>query len=217
MDWAAVTFKPTEAAVVAQVGLRDVNRAIDEHILPASLFSLKNRDREVVPLACVFISFYVGASEELTAGMRKDVIRRAAELIDPIFPFRTPLPSQAGLDYRISSGFITVDLAPFVRKASEGWHRLQTIRQFAHVDDRVLGGSMPVVRGTRIPVHDLAASLTTGSVEDALNDYPGLDRDQIELARLYAAAYPLRGRPAHPARPPSSQPVSTIRVPRNRV
>ena len=27
-------LKPTEAAVVARVALRDVNRAIDEHILP---------------------------------------------------------------------------------------------------------------------------------------------------------------------------------------
>ena len=33
-------LRPAEAAVVAQVTLRDVNRAIDERILPDAFFSL---------------------------------------------------------------------------------------------------------------------------------------------------------------------------------
>jgi hypothetical protein len=45
-------------------------------------------------------------------------------------------------------------------------------------------------------VHDIAANLAgEATVEDLLEDYPSLTADRIELARLYAEANPLRGRP----------------------
>jgi uncharacterized protein (DUF433 family) len=62
-------------------------------------------------------------------------------------------------------------------------------------DPDVLGGA-PVVRGTRVPVHDVAASLAAGIPTDRiLAAYPSLDADKIELAAIYAAANPARGRP----------------------
>ena len=56
---------------------------------------------------------------------------------------------------------------------------------------------VPVFQGTRIPVElvaDMAAEGTT--VDEILAGYPALNREQVELARLYVAAFPRRGRPA---------------------
>ncbi len=55
-------LKPTEAAVVARVALRDVNRAIDEHILPEGFFSVDD-GRRVMATACALISFYFDSAK----------------------------------------------------------------------------------------------------------------------------------------------------------
>ena len=60
---------------------------------------------------------------------------------------------------------------------------------------KILGGE-PVLRRTRIPVHQVAAMANTMTPEEILEGYPSLKREQIELARLYAQAYPKQGRPA---------------------
>ena len=64
------------------------------------------------------------------------------------------------------------------------------------VTDRTVLGGTPVFRGTRIPVHDIAAMLANGDTwQELRRSYPTLTREQIELAPVYAKAYPLRGRP----------------------
>ena len=63
-------------------------------------------------------------------------------------------------------------------------------------DPEVMGGT-PVYRGTRIPV-DLVATMSAqgATVEEILDGYPALNREKVELAPLYVAAFPRRGRPA---------------------
>jgi uncharacterized protein (DUF433 family) len=62
-------------------------------------------------------------------------------------------------------------------------------------DPEVLDGT-PVLRGTRVPVYDVAASVSAGMTMDRiLAAYPSLKPDQVELATLYAAANPQHGRP----------------------
>ena len=67
-------LKPTEAAVVARVALRDVNRAIDEHILPEGFFSVDD-GRRVMATACALISFYFDSAKHLTSEERLFAIR----------------------------------------------------------------------------------------------------------------------------------------------
>jgi uncharacterized protein (DUF433 family) len=45
----------------------------------------------------------------------------------------------------------------------------------------------PCVRGTRIPVAILVASLADMTPEDLLREYPQLSREDIQAALLYAA------------------------------
>lgn len=63
---AADTLKPTEAAVVACVALRDVNRVIDEHIIPTDLLALED-GRRVAAIACILIAFYFDSAKRLTS------------------------------------------------------------------------------------------------------------------------------------------------------
>ena len=51
-------------------------------------------------------------------------------------------------------------------------------------------GGRPCIRGMRIRVSDVLDLLAAGvSVEDILQDYPDLERDDIYAALLYAARY----------------------------
>ena len=59
----------------------------------------------------------------------------------------------------------------------------------------VMGGE-PVFKGTRIPVRTVAAMLSQGADEaDLLDGYPSLTARMIELANIWTAAHPTRGRP----------------------
>jgi uncharacterized protein (DUF433 family) len=95
---------------------------------------------------------------------------------------------------------------------------LRRARQLVISDPEIMGGD-PVFRGTRVPVHMIADIIAQGeSDEDTLDSYPWLTAEMIRLAPIYAAAYPLRGRPRKQPwhdRPPiytSYRPLSSIKV-----
>jgi uncharacterized protein (DUF433 family) len=57
-------------------------------------------------------------------------------------------------------------------------------------------GGVPCFKGTRIPVHDIAAMIANGDTRPAiLEAYPSLTREHLELGLFYTEAYPRRGRP----------------------
>jgi|ERR1700722_6037046 len=70
---------PTEAAVVSSVEVRDVNRVIDESILPKDFYRINpDRTRRLFADACTFISFYFHAAKYLTADERLRAIAVAS-------------------------------------------------------------------------------------------------------------------------------------------
>jgi len=113
--------------------------------------------------------------------------------------------------------FLTIDLAPFVRRTTERMDRLAAARALVTTEPDVLGGT-PVIRGTRVPVHDVAASVAADmSTDRILAAYPALDADKIELAVLYAKTNPARGRPrSNDSFPEGAVIISDRRVPRHR-
>jgi uncharacterized protein (DUF433 family) len=81
------------------------------------------------------------------------------------------------------------------RELAGAIRRLRQIRATVDSNPAVVGGE-PVFRGTRIQIHLAASLLVDGVTEEQLKEsYPRLTRQLIRLAPLYAAAYPLRGRP----------------------
>jgi len=53
----------------------------------------------------------------------------------------------------------------------------------------------PVLRGTAVPVHVVAALAEADGVEGATRAYPSLSRADVEAAVAYAEVYPKKGRP----------------------
>jgi uncharacterized protein (DUF433 family) len=188
---------PPEAAVVASVTVRDVNRVIDERLLPDRLYALAD-GRHLHIVACPFIGFYFHGANALTAEERGLLIRRLFEHISakigdkPISDWRK---LSGPSDWTAHDGFLTVNLWEFATGAEDRYAKLAEARDRVVEDPDILGGT-PVIRGTRIPVYDIAASVASGfSRERIRSAYRGLDDRTIELATIYADATPARGRP----------------------
>ena len=206
-------LKVAEAAVVSRVALRDVNRAIDEGILPNEFFTLDN-GRQVAAVACTLIAFYFESADRLTSAERLLAIKEAGpRLRKPQAPASSALIEE---DWIVKHEFLTIDLAPFVKRTNEQLARLEAARAMVTSALDVLSGT-PVIRGTRIPVYDVAASASAGvPMTRILAAYPSLDAGKVELATIFAEANPSRGRP-HSVRvlPKGSAVISNRRVPRN--
>lgn len=204
---------PTEAAVVSSVQVRDVNRVIDEQILPGNLYEVgRDRSRRLYVNACVFISFYFASATKLTSEERLRTITAANKLLG-----REPLAALKK-EWIIREDFLSIDLAPFLRGALERLEKLSAARSVVTEDPDILGGT-PVVKGTRIPVYDVAASVANGLPKKRiLSAYPGLTDEALELASFYAEATPQRGRPRRVSSLPSGALiVSSYRKPRRKL
>ena len=78
-------------------------------------------------------------------------------------------------------------------------------------DPDILGGT-PVIRNTRVPVHDVAVSVAAGlPMKRILAAYPGLTAEMANLAALYATANPPRGRPREHSSPPAGALIVSTR------
>ena len=208
-------LRAAEAAVVSRVSLRDVNRVIDERILPDTLVSLDN-GRHVVAGACTLIAFYFESAKRLTSEERLFAIRSA----EPRLRSWTRATTTALLtaDWVVRDDFLTIDLRPFFERSVRGLERLDAARELVAISADVLSGT-PVVRGTRVPVHDLAAAKASGMAdEDILEDYPSVSPDQLGLAILYAEANPRKGRPRPVMNglPKGTRKLREVRIPRRR-
>jgi uncharacterized protein (DUF433 family) len=69
------------------------------------------------------------------------------------------------------------------------------------VSDPGIKGGEPIIKGTRIDVHAVAARLAGGeTIDDLAQDWPHVSRAALEAANLYARTHPKRGRPIRPWR-----------------
>jgi uncharacterized protein (DUF433 family) len=198
----------SEAAVVAGVEVRDVNRLIDENILPAELYSVENT-RRVRAGACALVRFYYGSAELLTANERRGAITHLCTEAKSkhhswaIKRWRTAKPN-----WTYHHLFMTLNFDKFIEETIEGHERLEKAREIVVEDPGILSGT-PVIKGTRVPVYDVAASAASGlSVAEIRKDYPSLSEDKIELAILYAKSTPPRGRPKAAAAPGKRRMIS---------
>lgn len=208
-------LKATEAAVVARVSLRDVNRVIDERILPETLVSVED-GRFVLGAACTLIAFYFESAKRLTSEERLFAIRSAEPRLRRWNRAATEAMLKA--DWTVRHDFLTIDLLPFFERSVARLERLDAAREVVTISDDIMGGT-PVISGTRVPVHDVAAALAAGvPAKEILEDYPSLTEDRLELAALYAEANPLRGRPKPliARLPEGARILSDHRVPRRR-
>lgn len=206
---------PSEAAIVAGVTVRDINRVIDEKILPEGFTTVED-GRRIQLAACPLVGFYFRAARALTAEERLLLIHRFSERITSDMAGH-PFAGWRQADWTLRDGFLTVNLSDFVAEADDRAARLAAAREMVVEDSAILGGT-PVIRATRIPVYDVIASVAAGLPrERILAAYPGLDETMVDLAVLYAEANPVRGRPRRFASLPANAVVTSERtIPRRR-
>jgi uncharacterized protein (DUF433 family) len=105
---------------------------------------------------------------------------------------------------RTSSGPAELELTPglVVRKVGEIEESRSRAERYARLRDRwivrdpEIKGGEPVIRGSRVGVHTLAARVAQSESADVLGeDFPHISAEAREVAVQYARANPRRGRP----------------------
>ena len=184
----------SEAAVAAGVSIPQIHRIIDERILPEDLYSTTQM-RTFRTDACVLIAFYFETAELLTAQARHRAIRNVLSHCSGWNGWK---------DCVFQDHSVTVRFDGIWTGVAERLHKLEEAREAVIEDPEILSGT-PVIKGTRVPVYDVAAMVEAGvSIEEILETYPSLKSSQVELAPVYARAVPPMGRPR---RNPSTLPI----------
>jgi uncharacterized protein (DUF433 family) len=175
-------FTPPEAAVLTRLSLKAVNNAIDKKTVPATSGRRAGHATRLLDLrALMSLALERRLADRMVPGLRR-------ELFEALTDAQHSTVSLEG-------GLIKIDLRQPRRELAAGLRELCRARQLVVIDPEILGGE-PVFRGTRVPVHAIAAQLVEGETEAGLRQaYPRLTSEMVRLAPLYAAAYPARGRP----------------------
>ncbi|HEV2097608.1 MAG TPA: DUF433 domain-containing protein [Stellaceae bacterium] len=179
MQTHAALFTPTEAAVLTGLTLKAVNNAIDKKTISAVAGEEGGRLLDAHALVSLALE-------------RRLADRVAPELRRQVFE---ALASSPRSTVSLEGGLVKIDLREPRREVATSLRDLRRARRLVVSDPEIMGGE-PVFRGTRVPVHMIAGLVTQGSTPaELLAGYPRLTAEMIRLAPVYAAAYPLRGRP----------------------
>jgi uncharacterized protein (DUF433 family) len=201
MDSLMDNLTTTEAAVAAGVSLPQINRVIDDRILPEGWYCT-SPVRSFRADACLFIAFYYETSGWLTASARLETIRNAAVHRSSWEQWK---------DYVVADHFLTVRFDDLWKSVNERLLNLAAAEKMVVEDPEILSGT-PVIRGTRIPAHSVAALVDAGTpMKEILEMYPSVTESQVELAAIYAKAVPQRGRPKRTKYPAGTKIVSVTR------
>jgi uncharacterized protein (DUF433 family) len=172
-------FTPTEAAVLTGLSLKAVNNAIDKKTISAVAGEEGGRlldERALISLAI----------ERLLADRFAPELRR--QVFDALAESSRNVVSLEG-------GLVKIDLREPRRELATSLRELRRAKRLVVSDPEIMGGD-PVFRGTRVPVHMIAELVAQGSTPaELIEGYPRLTAEMIRMAPVYAAAYPLRGRP----------------------
>jgi uncharacterized protein (DUF433 family) len=173
-------FTPTEAAVLTGLSLKAVNNAIDKKTISAVPGEEGARLLDARALVSLSIE------RRLSAAIATPELRRK------VFDALADAPRNV---VSLEGGLIKIDLRQPRRELAASLRDLRRARRMVISDPEILGGD-PVFRNTRVPVHVIAELVAQGSRSaDLIESYPRLTAEMVRLAPVYAAAYPLRGRP----------------------
>lgn len=182
-----------ETAVVTGVSTRKINRLIDDGLMPESAFKRVGKSRFVKAFAAPMVRFGAGDGVMLSKEARIEVMKTVARYTKSNWRRLVADPDRA-LDLRFESGTVTVALGENVSSAMTGLGKLAAAHRRIVVDPNIRGG-MPVVRGTRIGIYEVAAARGADGIEAVLEDFPALTQEDVEAAEIYARAHPRMGRP----------------------
>lgn len=92
------------------------------------------------------------------------------------------------------SPVLELKLAKVTREVASTLARFEAWKKSVVINPNILGGE-PVFPNSRLSVRHIGALLMNDGLDEVREDYPYLNADDLEFAKLYALAYPKRGRP----------------------
>jgi uncharacterized protein (DUF433 family) len=178
-------YTPAQASAVAKLPLRAVQKLIEVRLIrPRRARSGREIQRFLSVEQLVYLRLEAEGVRLLPLAARREVVR--AVLSDP----------EAHSIAVAGGSALTIEVKRARREVEQELKRLCRAQEMVVSDPEILRGT-PVFQGTRIPVGMVAEMMADGAtVEEVLAGYPALSREQVELAPLYVAAFPRRGRPA---------------------
>jgi uncharacterized protein (DUF433 family) len=181
-------YTPAQAAAVTGLPLPAVHKAIEYRLIrPKVVREGRSLYRLLSKPQVLYLQLEANGLRCLPLATRRQIARAIEQA-----PAAAVLPVSQG-------GALVVEIRA-ARKQMEGaLRRLVQAERMIVSDPEIMKGT-PVYRGTRIPVHAIAGMLAQGAtLQEILEGYPALTREAVELAPVYAKAFPRRGRP--PTRP----------------
>jgi len=206
-----------EAAFIADLTDRQLNRAIDERIISRQLVATDD-GRRFAKLASAQLKFYFDFEPLLTAGARKDVINILCRRLSSSPRWQDFLqlaPSTRTADWTVSVSDLTIHLDHTVQAVQHKMVDLDLARSVIHQDLDILGGPA-VFSGTRVPIDNVLAMRRAGATLGEIKQhYPSVTGKKLKAAEVYQRVHPKRGRPrsAQASQGPW-KPISTQTIPR---
>jgi len=175
-------FTPTEAAVLTRLSLKAVHNAIDKKTVTAVTGHRAGHATRLIDLhGLMSLALERRLADRFSPELRREIFNALADA--------------RRNTVTINGGFLKIDLREPRRELAHSLRDLRRARQLVVSNPEIMGGT-PVFRGTRVPVHMIAEIQAQGETEaDLLDSYPSITAEMARLAAVYAAAYPLRGRP----------------------
>jgi uncharacterized protein (DUF433 family) len=178
-----------EAAFLADVSLRSVDKAIEEKVVKPSRATPRGTllDRGDVLAIALF------ARAELP--LDRSTKRRINQWIHG---FSQDEAFEETKELLLSDVLVLRFDTEFGQLASRLRRYLERRKRHIEASPEIQGGE-PVIAGTRLPVRAVAERMRRGdSIENLADDYRGIPPEAFEAARIYAESHPRRGRPAQP-------------------
>lgn len=182
MPNAARQYTPAEAAVLSGIAVKAVHNAIDKRIIEGQSPSAAKRIRRSLSAKDVL---RLKLWHEVGAMLSQERRQRLFEEVE-----QRPDAKRVKAD-----ALVIIDVEEARRQIARRVRDLEAAEAAVTRNDALMG-SEPVFKGTRVPVRLIAAMLDHGASEaEILDGYPALEARHLELARIWAAAHPRRGRP----------------------
>lgn len=191
-------FIPTaEAAFIAGLTDRQMNRVVDERLVPEPLFEQRGSSRLFTRLGAAFAKFYFATEDQLIASARRQILDELSSRVNLLAAKDEVLTLRLldSMSWKVERKHVEVDLLPFLQEAFYRAKEADQANALVTTDPEVMGG-VPVFAGTRVPVGIVLGSLATGMQPDRLKaSYPFLTEAHIQSAKVYDEVHPRRGRP----------------------
>lgn len=205
-----------EAAFIGDVTTVQMNRLMDEELVPSTHLRRLDGVRRFSRLSAAFAKFFFDTEDVLVASARKHVFAELTARVeklhrrDQVFALR--LISE-DVDWKVHAATgVDADLSYVIILAAARALAVDTADELVKADPEVMSGE-PCFAGTRVPIDNVLASLDKGIPKKRIvESYPFLTDAHIDSARIYRQVHPRRGRPRRASDSGSTIPRRQTRV-----